>query len=396
MVNKIKATVEIECLKEHTCVGCGSTFRYPLKQSYSTERTTEADAQAAAQRGVARMLADAVESKPCPTCGRYQPDMVQPFGHGCLTFVLFLPLAALTTVGICAALGFVLPIYPVIAWAAALACGVATVLHIRMALLNPNRDLNANLKKAEELVKADTLRLEKQGQPQEPLGSTVPLNLSFAYWIAFLFLFLGTTLVASAEVVRLALGWPWNLSADPVAVGPGDDVYIYLPDQIESVKGHWNGRAVIEVLNSDEVGLPKQLPAYSKSDNWGKFILGKGSSSQKSRLWIAVHVPEKADLEGQTIKMQIALDVNYPASKGLFGFQNEQQNYDRTTELRVASPFAGLMYRSLWWGGGALGGILVMFTGFWLSRLAQKRRDKALPAKLILPSHEVPSVLPAD
>ena len=69
MASKYKATVEIERWKEHVCLGCGSTFRYPLKRSYSQEAHTQEAAELLARRAVMRSLETDVESKPCPTCG---------------------------------------------------------------------------------------------------------------------------------------------------------------------------------------------------------------------------------------------------------------------------------------------------------------------------------------
>ena len=186
------------------------------------------------------------------------------------------------------------------------------------------------------------------------MPETLPLQLGAGHRIAFGLLFVGIAAVASAEAARLVAGWPWNSNADPVFAGPGDQVAIYLPDEITSIKGYWNGKATVELLNAQELGLAKaRLPAISKEEKWGSFLLGRGSKRQKSQLWAGVTVPPNPELAGKTMRMHITLDVKYPTSKGLMSFADEGQTFQHTAELRLAPPHAGLKYRWLWWGGGA-------------------------------------------
>ena len=49
MAEKCKASVELECWKEHVCVGCGCTFRYLMKRKQTGEGPTEKAAEEAAQ-----------------------------------------------------------------------------------------------------------------------------------------------------------------------------------------------------------------------------------------------------------------------------------------------------------------------------------------------------------
>ena len=85
------ATHELACWKEHTCVGCGATFRYLFKQQGVGTGPTEQAAGAAARAAAARSLQKGTGMEPCPACGTYQPDMVaetEAGFHGLLLVVV--------------------------------------------------------------------------------------------------------------------------------------------------------------------------------------------------------------------------------------------------------------------------------------------------------------------
>jgi hypothetical protein len=77
MATKSTCSVEIECWKEHTCVGCGTVFRYRMKRKRVGEGPTEKAAEIAARQAMMTDVAQAVEMQPCPACGLYQPDMAR-------------------------------------------------------------------------------------------------------------------------------------------------------------------------------------------------------------------------------------------------------------------------------------------------------------------------------
>ena len=373
--SKSKCTVEIKCWKEHTCVGCGGVFRYRMKWQQAGEGPTEEAAEVAARKVAMDSVKERVEMYPCPSCGRYQPDMVADT-HSALHTLLVVVLTI--ALGILLAL-FVFGYIPrdLVTWVA-LGLRPVALGHLRLVLSNPNRDLEANRQKAREAVEAKTLMLEEPGRPGQPLPRTCPQHLGVGNAFALLLLLLGIGLLASPEVVRLVSGWPTNRDCDPMIVGPGDSVTVHLPDEVASIRGLWSGEATVEVLNARELGLESsRLPAVSSSDRWGRVMFGKRLWTKSTRLWAHVEIPEAENLTGKTMRMQISLAVKYPAKHGLLGFREEYRTLGHTAEMHLASPHAGLEYFLLWWGRRGNRWMLVPMAGFLLSQLRRGTGKKS-------------------
>jgi hypothetical protein len=318
------ATVEFACWKEHTCVGCGSTFRYLFKQQGVGTGPTEQAAGEAARRAAARSLQKEIGMEPCPSCGTYQPDMVgdaEAGFHSLLLVVVALALGVLVVLGACNYLSLSL-----VTWIAVGLCALAALGHFRLARSNPNRDLEANRQEARKAVEAKTLLLETPGQPGSPPPQARPKTFGVGHWLAFLLLSLGIVALAAPEALRLACGWPLNRDCYPMVVGPGDAPYIYFPDEVTSLKGLWNGEATAEVLNARELGLTDaRLPADGQHDHWGSIMFGKRVRAKTARLWASVAIPETEELVHKNMKIRINLNIKYPAESGAFGFREERQ-----------------------------------------------------------------------
>lgn len=72
--------------KRETCVGCSCSFEYKITRVaqggghsgfFLNNRGAAESAKKRAQANLVRVLEEAVEPVSCPTCGIYQPDMVQ-------------------------------------------------------------------------------------------------------------------------------------------------------------------------------------------------------------------------------------------------------------------------------------------------------------------------------
>jgi hypothetical protein len=72
--------------KRETCVGCSCNFEYKITRVaqggghsgfYLNNRGAAESAKTRAQANLVRTLDEAIEPVSCPTCGIYQPDMVQ-------------------------------------------------------------------------------------------------------------------------------------------------------------------------------------------------------------------------------------------------------------------------------------------------------------------------------
>jgi hypothetical protein len=177
------------------------------------------------------------------------------------------------------------------------------------------------------------------------------------------------------ELVRGVQGWPANANCFPPVAGPGDDVRVYLPIWVDSVKGYWRGSPKVVVSNWQELGLAdKPLKAHSSREQWGQSIeRGKGETASKSsRLWTTIHLPEEPTLAGKELALSIQLKVTYPAPMGQNGFQETMADYaDDSARLRLAAtPAAGFVYLSCWWLGIGGGAFLASFMSLALTLLA--------------------------
>ena len=123
----------------------------------STPEHAAEKAQAAAER----VLARDVDRQPCPNCGRYQPDMIaggRKTLHGWMLFVAVLALGLFAAL----AVGDVIQSYQ----ALELAMGLVAVLAALGFLVDfgdPNRDLAANRRTAEQQIAAQRVRLLQAG-----------------------------------------------------------------------------------------------------------------------------------------------------------------------------------------------------------------------------------------
>src|SRR5689334_1928810 len=73
---RFRVTIAVQVWKEHTCVGCGTAYRYLLRRKADGLGPTPEAAEAAAHAAVPQVVAREADLEPCPGCGRYQPDVV--------------------------------------------------------------------------------------------------------------------------------------------------------------------------------------------------------------------------------------------------------------------------------------------------------------------------------
>src|SRR5262245_40780716 len=98
MAAKYRATITLNCWKQHVCANCGGAFRYRFRRKVQGEASTKEAAEQSAQLSAVTTLKSEVDEHPCPTCGVYQPDMIgsrRAFRHGLLTFLAALAFIAL-------------------------------------------------------------------------------------------------------------------------------------------------------------------------------------------------------------------------------------------------------------------------------------------------------------
>jgi hypothetical protein len=396
---KYRATFKVACWKQQVCVGCGSKFRYRFECTETATATSKRGAAEAAERAADRAAKNGVGYSPCPACGIYQPDMVAST-RGCgsllVTIMMSVVMAVLLILAVCDVMTLATALWVVFAISL-----VTLLLQYKIASSNPNRDLVAN--RAVAKGELDAGKLQLLSQPQAGAVGSAPPDLSLRpiHWVVLGLFALGTLAIPSAEVVRIAMGWPRNAGWFPGVVGPGDWSCCYLDDQINSVQGRWNGKATAEVANAGRVGADKAaLHATTSQESWGSLIIGKSTSNRSSTPWVRVEMPEGPQLGGQELQIDLRLDATYPASKGALSFADEHQSFTKTATVRLAStPHAGAIYERLGFGAGAGGVLLGGLAGLLLWVLGKRLGKLAHPPKT-LPirdeDDEIQDALPAD
>jgi hypothetical protein len=387
MATTYTSTIEFSVWKEHTCSGCGSAFRYLFKRKKSGQGGTPDAAKKAAQAAVVNSLAHEVDMQPCPGCGLYQPDMVgagRARGHGWLILVAVVILAVTLILYATDVLTA-----PATALVTAGLCGLVLLAHWMIDNNNPNRNLEANRRLAQQRLQSGELWTS----PDRPTGIERNEAVAGSGWTAqhtavYALLLLGVVAFLTPELFRLLGGWRTHREWVPTVVGPGDQPYLYFKDKVTSVKGLWAGRPVVKVVNYKELGLANDmLQASSNNDNWGMTI-SVDSKSKESTItpWVRIQVPDSKSLEDKKLELDINMDVQYPQLKGSTSWDPAQRQMTRQHKtLLLASSRAGSRYRSWWWSGFLGGACLTLVGGFMLLQLCRGMRQRALPTQIYVP-----------
>ncbi len=387
MARVYETTIRVECWKQHVCAACGSAFRYPLERTVSAESASKTTAEKRAEQAALAVIKTEVEMQPCPVCGLYQPDMV---GSGRarrhVQLALLSGLVFLLLVGL-----FLLDVVPgqAVTWLVAVVGTVGLMLHWRVGLWDPNRDLARNRAEAQKRCQANELELLRACNPEQ--AAAVPnCSPSGETRLTMALLAAGILILASPELVRLALGWPLNPDWSPVVVGPSEWATLPFGESVESIKGKWRGEGQAKVENAAALGLANPwLRCETNNDQWGETVSLLDKLPIKSwRPALRVRVPARADLAGKEMRLHLSLQVTYPAKTNGLRYVNGQRSWEVETTLRLAAAGeAGNTFRQIWWLG-TIGGVVWLTTaGCWLGVLQMGLRDKALPT-LVTPLQE--------
>lgn len=382
-------TLNLQCVKEHTCSCCGGAYQYDLRRKIQGTGGSAAVSQKNAAKNFERALKQDVDVHPCPTCGLVQADMVAQGRHKTHKLVFWLALVAAAAVLITRAA------YGVNAdtatWAALAVVGVAAAVHLAADLKNPNRDLAANRAAAQakvtdgklghvrpgRLVSGTEEEAARFGRPMLHLAALVMLPAAVA-------------LVLWPEGLRAKNAWPLNDATYPPVAGPGDTVRIYMGQKIESVKGYWRGRprATVAVMGGPPA-TAVEAPSTTNDNNWGDNISVKSSEKRSnSTPYVNVTLPGDPSLAGKTVDCRVNLDVTYPEiSSSGHSFANQHKRLTHGTTLRLANqPLAGAAYDRAWWTGTAGGAGLLLVAGLLLMSSAKSLAGKAIPTRVLMPA----------
>ena len=220
MATTYKAKAQRVCFKQHTCLACGSVYRYRFTRSVEASAATQQAAQVEADKKLQTALDTTFDPRPCPVCGLIQPEMVgqeRADKHGCMLGLAFLLVMLLGFLFNGDYVG-----YRTLMAIAFLTSLYMTLKHIAAALHNPNNDLAANKVKAAEDVKAGTTALIEQHS--DPKIDCIPTEISSQMKLAFLLLLGSLILLPFAELIRIPAGWGYNDHSMP----PGaKDQYLF-------------------------------------------------------------------------------------------------------------------------------------------------------------------------
>ncbi len=379
MATKYTSKIKFKVWKRHVCSGCGAAFRYVFEREKEGSASTEAAAQEAARKAVASALASEVDPHPCPHCGIYQGPMVKALkdaNYGCLHYlalvgapIVLLILACTDVLGPAAA-----------TWGLAGAFALTFYGHLRAASLKPNADRAKNADVAQAKVAAGVLVLDERGRPEpEVFPGNEPMSGSARFWL--LVALVALLFVPAADLGRLVQDWPANAGWFPPVAGPGDKTYVYLPREIDTLKGYWKGKATVVVGNAAEVGI-EELAATTKHDSWGSTIRAKSSEkSSKKTLWAEVAIPDDPKLAGKKLDLAIRVEATFPHSQSS-GWVEETEVGDLTTSLVLAPPHAGATWRILFWAGFVGGAIAFLVASLALGG-ALTASDKGEPTTIV-------------
>ncbi len=415
MATTYTETVDVKVWKQHECARCGASFRYLFKRRKTGQGKTPAAAIRAANQAVVKALKFEVDMQPCPGCGLYQPDMIAPrqarahwwtFAPSVPVFLLLLLLVTSASSGSAfgADLGKLLPdllVFRTAALIAAALAGIFTLAHLVIDAINPNSNLDANLKLAHKRVRARKLWVVREDTRQPP-ETQIGRGITGVHALCYLLLLTGVLAFLVPEAVRLHGGMIGNPGWYPEVVGPGEEACVYFPGTINSIKWMWHGAVQATVENAPEVGEaaqpagpakqlrpapPVHLAARAKADNWGGTIKIDSSTERntRTRLWAYVRLPDDPSLAGKALRLRIDMDVVYPVSADFLGWEEKTEHRTETATLNVSAGRAAATYVQAWWFGFLAGILLMLLSGALLAVASRAYRKKALPTRTYSP-----------
>jgi hypothetical protein len=381
------ATAKARCWKQHTCSACGCVYRYKFERTGVAQSGVSDYARDGAQKRLRTRLEREVDCHPCPTCGLVQPDMVAqtklPW-HAGVTIGLLVLLACAITPAMYQGVTFHLA-----GQLCAGAAGAAVVLHLLVALYNPNRSREANRQKVKAQIDRHRVEMVERGAMTDV--SPPPRNLTWKHALALLAAVAGAGFFLAPELVRRNADLPINPGLTPFVVAPGDEVKIDFPKDhgIRTVDARWRAVATAKVLNAAEVGSPAELAASSSTQTWSDgFRVREGSERATPDLWARVQLPGDDAVGGKALRLQVSLDVVYPTATGHSGldptYENREATVTRGFTVRVAAAADKQDYENAWGTGVVVGLLGSLGGGVLLVWLTVGLRSRAEPTQVSL------------
>lgn len=355
MGTSYSATIPVQCLKEHTCVGCNGKFSYLFTRKIKGSGGTQEAAMANAQRIAIQETNSGVDFHACPMCGIVQPDMIAnvkssrfwlalsvSFATLFLTIVLGLSQIARVNVSACIALAGI---------------GFATLYYLFGAIYNPNKNLERNTFSAQKKIDAKQLMVVEESKPSNVVDRFG--GMRSGNYVGMLCCGISIVSILSPMLLTQINGWHLNDSIYPAVAGAGDSPTIYFAKEIRSLEGKWAGSASAILKNAKELGLETEiLNASSRDSKWS----GKLKDKQKTKsVWIKIKLPESLnEANGKVGSFGLSVTARFPVPAN-GGFRDEVSRHTRQTEIKFSTPNSGAKFYSAWlWG--QVGSVLLMLT----------------------------------
>jgi hypothetical protein len=173
-------------------------------------------------------------------------------------------------------------------------------------------------------------------------------------------------------LVRLTGAFPLNDRCSPAVIGPGRRVFVYVDNDLRSLKGSWGGDAVVTVRNANEfVPLLKVEYSTRKSERADIIYKEKNERAKSVDAFVDIRLPDRSDLVGRIVQLGIVLQIEFPRELGRDSFRYEEATLSSEEVLTVASPAQAAL--DLWiMVGGLIVGIGLYVLGvawiFWTNR----------------------------
>lgn len=350
------ATINVSCLKQHTCVGCASKYSYQLMRNVKGQGSTESAASANAEKAAYKAIEGDSDFHACPVCGIVQPEMVAD-----VRSLYYWAGAIIGVIGVAVAL--ILGLTQVVtiavsAYVAAAAVAVVLLIFVSGCWYNPNRSPESNRMDSEKKVSLGTLSLDEKAETL--VGPVVDEHggLSAGHMAALAMTLVAVGVAAAPPVMSVIFGWTVNTTCYPAVVGPGDTSCFYFDSNIVSINGMWRGSARARAVNAAELGLTVPVAdASTKDSSWGDTISGKSVSNSTNKMWANVHFPDDPQWTGKTVDLELSVQATFPYEAGA-GFDNASKNFSHRADVTLSSPGAGTLYHQVWWMGQV--GVLVL------------------------------------
>jgi hypothetical protein len=359
--------------KRHTCCACGCVYRYLM------ERSSQGNLLTGAAELTQHKMETEADVHPCPTCGLVQPDMAaqaSTFWHAVVTCVAFL---AFFFLGITGSI-------PSAAWAdtaALVGAGFAAVCvaaHLRYAFRDPNRDRDANRRRAADEVAVGLVEVVGPGAATEPepapRGARVCRVLAVVAAAGAVFVFLNQRAVMRSLPLASAAGF------DAPVLKPGDTFRVVFDGKFRSVNGYWRGSPTVTVLNEAELGINPVLGAAGNSDQWSNATLAKCEEQNWPFTPAAkLTLPKNAALAGKTLRVRVTMPITYPVSE-IWSYREDTIPLTKEVTIPVGSAADVRTYWNAWGLAAVVGPLGSVAGGLALCFLGVMLRARARPTEL--------------